>query len=63
MIAETGATWYNKRKENNRVTARALASPSYIGGEVVRMSFDFKDLMAFGMFVLALLTFISNNRK
>ena len=26
--------------------------------EVVRMKFDFKDLMAFGMFILALLTFI-----
>lgn len=30
----------------------------YIGREVVRMKFDFKDLMAFGMFILALLTFI-----
>ena len=26
--------------------------------EVVQMKFDFKDLMAFGMFILALLTFI-----
>ena len=32
--------------------------PSYIRWEVVRMKFDFKDLMAFGMFILALLTFI-----
>ena len=32
-------------------------------GEVMQMSFDFKDLMAFGMFMIALLTFIFNNRK
>lgn len=50
-------------ERNSRVTARALASPSYIRGEVVRMSFDFKDLMSFEMFILALLTFIFNNRK
>ncbi|EET60017.1 hypothetical protein BRYFOR_07868 [Marvinbryantia formatexigens DSM 14469] len=34
--------------------------------EVMHMnnhSFDFKDLMAFGMFILALLTFISVNLK
>lgn len=37
--------------------------PIYIRGEVVQMNFDFKDLMAFGMFILALLTFIFNNRK
>lgn len=30
----------------------------YIRWGVVRMNFDFKDLMAFGMFILALLTFI-----
>ncbi|WP_328587230.1 putative holin-like toxin [Clostridium sp. Marseille-P2415] len=27
------------------------------------MNLDFKDLMAFGMFIIALLTFIFNNRK
>ncbi|WP_347562709.1 putative holin-like toxin [Clostridium sp. HBUAS56010] len=27
------------------------------------MNFDVKDRMAFGMFILALLTFIFNNRK
>ena len=27
------------------------------------MNFDFKDLMAFGMFIIAMLTFIFNNRK
>ena len=34
---------------------------SYIEWEVMRMNnkhFDFKDLMAFGMFILALLTFV-----
>jgi len=31
--------------------------------EVVLMNLDFKDLMAFGMFIIALLTFIFNNRK
>lgn len=30
----------------------------YIRWEVVLMNFDFKDLMTFGMFILALLTFI-----
>lgn len=43
---------------NNRV-ARVLTSPSYIRWEVMQMKlFDFKDLMAFGMFILALLTLI-----
>lgn len=37
--------------------------PSYIRWEVMQMNFDFKDLMAFGMFIIALLTFIYNNRK
>lgn len=37
--------------------------PFIIRWEVERMNFDFKDLMAFGMFILALLTFIFNNRK
>ena len=33
--------------------------PFYIGMGVMRMKhFDFKDLMAFGMFILALLTFV-----
>ncbi|SEU06644.1 hypothetical protein SAMN05443270_2904 [Lacrimispora sphenoides] len=31
--------------------------------EVVRMKYDFKDLMAFGMFIIALLTFIFVNCK
>lgn len=30
----------------------------YIRWEVVQMKFDFKDLMEFGMFIIALLTFI-----
>lgn len=33
--------------------------PFYIIWEVLGMKFDFKDLMAFGMFILALLTFIN----
>jgi hypothetical protein len=37
---------------------QGVGLPSYIRWEVVRMKFDFKDLMAFGMFILALLTFI-----
>lgn len=36
---------------------KVLAS-HYIGWEVVQMKFDFKDLMEFGMFILALLTLI-----
>ena len=31
--------------------------------QVVRMGYSFQDLMAFGLFLLALLTFIFNNRK
>ena len=42
---------------------KVLAFHPYIRWEVVQMDFEFKDLMAFGMFILALLTFISNNRK
>lgn len=30
----------------------------YIRGEVMQMSYDFKDLMSFGMFLIALLTLI-----
>lgn len=37
---------------------KALTSYFYIRWEVVRMKFDFKDLMSFGMFILALLTLI-----
>jgi len=29
----------------------------------MRMSFSFQDLMAFGLLLIALLTFIFNNRK
>lgn len=36
---------------------------SYIGWEVVQMYFSFQDLMAFGLLIIALLTFIFNNRK
>ena len=39
---------------------------SYIEWEVMLMDkkpFDFKDLMAFGMFILALLTFVFANLK
>ena len=37
---------------------KGVGLPSYIEWEVVRMKFNFQDLMAFGMFILALLTFI-----
>ena len=37
---------------------QGVGLPFYIRWEVVRTKFDFKDLMAFGMFILALLTFI-----
>ena len=33
---------------------QGVGLPFYIRWEVVRMKFDFKDLMAFGMFILAL---------
>ena len=42
---------------------KGVGLPFYIRWEVVRMMFDFKDLMAFGMFLIALLTFIFDNRK
>lgn len=42
---------------------KGVGLPSYKRWEVVLMDFDFKDLMAFGMFILALLTFINSNRK
>ena len=37
---------------------KGVGLPSYIRWEVVLMNFDFRDLMAFGMFILALLTFV-----
>lgn len=43
--------------ENNRV-AGWLASILHRMGVVLMKHFDFKDLMAFGMFILALLTFV-----
>lgn len=42
---------------NTRV-AGCVGLPFYIEWEVMRMKYDFKDLMAFGMFLLALLTLI-----
>ena len=48
--------WYDTNG-NNHVTARCWPSILH-RWEVVRMRFDFKDLMAFGMFILALLTLI-----
>lgn len=36
-----------------------VLTSQYIEWEVVQMKFDFKDLMAFGMFILALLTLIN----
>ncbi len=45
-----------RSKEQSR-HCKVLAS-HYIRWVVVRMKFDFKDLMAFGMFILALLTFM-----
>ena len=45
------------KKWNNRV-AGWLASILHRMGVVLMKHFDFKDLMAFGMFLLALLTFI-----
>ncbi|WP_455650020.1 putative holin-like toxin [Enterocloster citroniae] len=42
---------------------KGVGLPSYKRWEVVRMNFSFQDLMAFGLLIIALLTFISNNRK
>jgi len=42
---------------------KGVGLPSYIGWEVVRMNFSFQDLMAFGILLIALLTFIFDNRK
>jgi len=42
---------------------QGVGLPFYIRWEVMQMNFDFKDLMAFGMFIIALLTFIYNNCK
>ena len=44
-------------KWNNRVTGW-LTSILHRMGVVLMKHFDFKDLMAFGMFILALLTFV-----
>ena len=48
--------------ENNRV-AGWLTSILYRMVVVLMRHFDFKDLMAFGMCILALLTFIFSNLK
>ena len=45
------------KKWNNRV-AGWLASILHRMGVVLMKHFDFKDLMSFGMFILALLTFV-----
>ena len=43
--------------KNNRVTGW-MTSILHRMGVVLMKHFDFKDLMAFGMFILALLTFV-----
>lgn len=48
--------------ESNRV-AGWLTSILHRMGVVLMKHFDFKDLMTFGMFILALLTFIFTNLK
>ena len=41
------------------MSLQGVGLPSFLHRwEVVRMKYDFKDLMAFGMFLLALLTFV-----
>lgn len=52
-----------KLKEEIVASLQGVDLPSYIRWEVVPMNFDFKDLMAFGMFILALLAFIFDNCK
>ncbi len=55
----SGFSVYVTLCRNNRVTGWLTSSPKRM--EVVLMNnnyFDFKDLMAFGMFILALLTFV-----
>ncbi|WP_415068106.1 putative holin-like toxin [Lacrimispora sp.] len=42
---------------------KGVGLPSLHRWEVVLMKFDFEDLMAFGMFIIALLTFIFYNCK
>ena len=42
---------------------QGVGLPFYIRWEVVRMKFDFRDLMAFGMFILPLQTFILKIRQ
>lgn len=49
--------------QNNRVPTRVLTSYFYIGREVARMKYDFKDLMAFGMFILTFLMLIVSIRQ
>ena len=61
LVQERG-TCYNDRTEQS-CHCKGVGLPSYIRWEVVRMKFDFKDLMAFGTFILALLTFIVYNCK
>ncbi|WP_298882820.1 hypothetical protein [uncultured Phascolarctobacterium sp.] len=55
LLVKNLFTWYNNK--DNRVAGWRCRNS--VGMEVMLMkNYDFKDLMAFGVFILALLTFI-----
>ncbi len=56
-----GIAMIEYRLWNSRVAGWLTSIPRRM--EVVLMKFDFKDMMSFGMFLLALLTFIVLNCK
>ena len=57
MILSVYRNYVILKNRNNRV-AGWLASILHRMGVVLMKHFDFKDLMAFGMFILTLLTFM-----
>ena len=62
VIAHWNGICYHSGMEQS-CHCKGVDLPSLHRWEVVRMKYDFKDLMAFGMFILALLTFIFYNCK
>lgn len=62
IIAWSMALWYYYHTEQS-CHCKGVGLPSYKRWEVVHMNFSFQDLMAFGLLIVALLTFIFDNRK
>ncbi len=62
IIASVVSLWYHNYMEQ-LCHCKGVGLPSYKRWEVVHMNFSFQDLMAFGLLIVALLTFIFDNRK